>query len=147
MEEHQHQHSIVSEHVPVPVMTTVPTKGGYAFSWSMDDDLRLTEIMMKQYNLNPLRSRHWEPIAKEHGRGKSATECQERWSRYLERVRNRTQVSQPWTEHEDSIVIQTVTNSLEQPFTQWKDLAQQLLPGRVGKKNSGPVDQSFESRD
>ena len=38
-----------------------------------------------------------------------------------------------WTKHEDSIVIDAVTNSSEQPFTRWSDLAQQL-PGRVGER-------------
>ena len=33
-----------------------------------------------------------------------------------------------WTNQEDSVVIDAVTNSLEQPFTRWSDLAQQL-PG------------------
>jgi hypothetical protein len=36
------------------------------FSWSKDDDMRLTEIMKKYKN-----PRDWEPIAKEHGRGRT----------------------------------------------------------------------------
>ena len=36
-----------------------------------------------------------------------------------------------WTDQEDSIVIDAVTNSSEQPFRLWHDLAQRL-PGRVG---------------
>jgi len=39
---------------------------GGGFSWSKDDDIRLTEIMKKYKN-----PRDWEPIAKEHGRGKT----------------------------------------------------------------------------
>lgn len=41
------------------------TAGG-TFSWSKDDDIRLTEIMKKYKN-----PRDWEPIAKEHGRGRT----------------------------------------------------------------------------
>lgn len=36
-----------------------------SFSWSKDDDIRLSEVMKKYKN-----PRDWEPIAKEHGRGK-----------------------------------------------------------------------------
>ena len=39
----------------------------------------------------------------------------------------------PWTEHEDAIVMAAVTNSSEQPFTRWSDLAQQL-PGRARQR-------------
>lgn len=39
---------------------------GGNFSWSKDDDIRLTEIMKKYKN-----PRDWEPIAKEHGRGRT----------------------------------------------------------------------------
>ncbi|OEU14447.1 C-Myb R2r3, partial [Fragilariopsis cylindrus CCMP1102] len=38
-----------------------------------------------------------------------------------------------WTDQEDSIVIDAVTNSSEQPFTRWSDLVQRL-PGRVRKQ-------------
>ena len=41
------------------------TAGG-SFSWSKEDDIRLTEIMKKYKN-----PRDWEPIAKEHGRGRT----------------------------------------------------------------------------
>merc|ERR1712238_237850 len=99
-------------------------RGTGVFSWSKDDDSQLTEIMKKYKN-----PRDWEPIAKEHGMGKSAKECHERWIRYLKPGVRKGQ----WTDQEDTIVIDAVTNSSEQPFTRWSDLAQQL-PGRVGKQ-------------
>jgi hypothetical protein len=39
--------------------------GSGVYSWNKDDDYRLTEVMKKYKN-----PRDWEPIAKEHGRGK-----------------------------------------------------------------------------
>ena len=39
-----------------------------------------------------------------------------------------------WTDQEDSIIKNAVTNSLEKPFTRWSYLAAQQLPGRVGKQ-------------
>ena len=99
-------------------------RGSGVFSWTKEDDMRLTEIMKKYKN-----PRDWEPIAKEHGLGKSAKECHERWIRYLKPGVRKGQ----WTDHEDAIVIEAVTTSSEQPFTRWSDLAQQL-PGRVGKQ-------------
>jgi hypothetical protein len=99
-------------------------RGSGVFSWSKDDDIRLTEIMKKYKN-----PRDWEPIAKEHGMGKTAKECHERWIRYLKPGVRKGQ----WTDQEDAIVIEAVTTSSEQPFTRWSDLAQRL-PGRVGKQ-------------
>lgn len=99
-------------------------RGTGVFSWTKDDDMRLTEIMKKYKN-----PRDWEPIAKEHGRGKTAKECCERWIRYLKPGVRKGQ----WTDQEDAIVIDAVTSSSEQPFTRWSDLAQRL-PGRVGKQ-------------
>uniref|UniRef100_A0A7S4AL55 Uncharacterized protein n=1 Tax=Pseudo-nitzschia australis TaxID=44445 RepID=A0A7S4AL55_9STRA len=99
-------------------------RGSGVFSWSKEDDTRLTEIMKKYKN-----PRDWEPIAKEHGMGKSAKDCHERWIRYLKPGVRKGQ----WTDQEDSIVIDAVQNSSEQPFTRWSDLAQRL-PGRVGKQ-------------
>lgn len=99
-------------------------RGAGVFSWSKEDDIRLTEIMKKYKN-----PRDWEPIAKEHGLGKSAKECHERWIRYLKPGVRKGQ----WTDQEDAIVIEAVTTSSEQPFTRWSDLAQRL-PGRVGKQ-------------
>jgi hypothetical protein len=99
-------------------------RGAGVFSWSKDDDVRLTEIMKKYKN-----PRDWEPIAKEHGMGKTAKECHERWIRYLKPGVRKGQ----WTDQEDAIVIEAVTTSSEQPFTRWSDLAQRL-PGRVGKQ-------------
>lgn len=118
---------------PPPAVYIMPTSqgGGHAqrrgngvFSWTKDDDIRLTEIMKKYKN-----PRDWEPIAKEHGCGKSAKECHERWIRYLKPGVRKGQ----WTDQEDAIVIEAVTTSTEQPFTRWSDLAQRL-PGRVGKQ-------------
>ena len=99
-------------------------RGTGVFSWSKDDDSRLAEIMKKYKN-----PRDWEPIAKEHGMGKSAKDCHERWIRYLKPGVRKGQ----WTDQEDAIVIDAVQNSSEQPFTRWSDLAQRL-PGRVGKQ-------------
>lgn len=99
-------------------------RGTGVFSWSKEDDSRLTEIMKKYKN-----PRDWEPIAKEHGMGKTAKDCHERWIRYLKPGVRKGQ----WTDQEDSIVIDAVQNSSEQPFTRWSDLAQRL-PGRVGKQ-------------
>jgi len=100
-----------------------PIKGG-VYNWSKEDDARLTEIMKKYRN-----PRDWDPIAKEHGRGKSPKECHERWIRYLKPGVRKGQ----WQDHEDAIVVEAVTTSSEQPFTRWSDLAQRL-PGRVGKQ-------------
>jgi Myb-like DNA-binding domain len=94
------------------------------FGWSKEEDSRLTEIMKKYKN-----PRDWEPIAKEHNRGRTAKECHERWIRYLKPGVRKGQ----WTDHEDAVVMEAVTTSTEQPFTRWSDLAQRL-PGRVGKQ-------------
>jgi Myb-like DNA-binding domain len=99
-------------------------RGTGVFSWSKEDDIRLTEIMKKYKN-----PRDWEPVAKEHGMGKTAKECHERWIRYLKPGVRKGQ----WTDQEDAIVTEAVTTSSEQPFTRWSDLAQRL-PGRVGKQ-------------
>jgi hypothetical protein len=99
-------------------------RGNGVFSWTKDDDMRLTEVM-KRYK-NP---RDWEPIAKEHGCGKTSKEVHERWIRYLKPGVRKGQ----WTDHEDAIVMEAVSTSSEQPFTRWSDLAQRL-PGRVGKQ-------------
>ena len=105
-------------------MVSKSRAGGGIYSWTKDDDMRLTEVMKKYKN-----PRDWEPIAKEHGRGKSAKECHERWIRYLKPGVRKGQ----WQDHEDAIVVEAVTTSTEQPFTRWSDLAQRL-PGRVGKQ-------------
>lgn len=86
--------------------------------------MRLTEIVKKFRN-----PRDWEPVAKELGRKRTAKECHERWIRYLKPGVRKGQ----WTDQEDAIVMEAVTNSKEQPFTRWSDLAQRL-PGRVGKQ-------------
>jgi len=122
---------------PPPAVYIMSTSGGQndpsllsknrasgIYSWTKDDDMRLTEVMKKYKN-----PRDWEPVAKEHGRGKSAKECHERWIRYLKPGVRKGQ----WQDHEDAIVVEAVTTSTEQPFTRWSDLAQRL-PGRVGKQ-------------
>jgi len=117
---------------PPPAVYIMPTSqsggqkrgGDGVFSWSKEDDSRLADIMKKYKS-----PRDWEPIAKDHGRGKTAKECHERWIRYLKPGVRKGQ----WTDQEDAIVIEAVTTSTEQPFTRWSDLAQQL-PGRVGKQ-------------
>jgi Myb-like DNA-binding domain len=119
--------SMVSKSVQQNTIMTSPyqpsPKAG-PFGWSKEEDSRLTEIMKKYKN-----PRDWEPIAKEHGRGRSAKECHERWIRYLKPGVRKGQ----WTDHEDAIVMEAVSTSSEQPFTRWSDLAQRL-PGRVGKQ-------------
>jgi hypothetical protein len=102
----------------------VTSSGAGVYSWSKDDDAKLTEVMKKYKN-----PRDWTPIAKEHGRGKSSKECHERWIRYLKPGVRKGQ----WQDHEDAIVVEAVSTSTEQPFTRWSDLAQRL-PGRVGKQ-------------
>eukprot|EP01082_Thalassiosira_pseudonana_P014267 g12814.t1 g12814 contig7:202948-203683(+) len=98
----------------------MPIAGG----WSKDDDAELIEIMKKNKNV-----KNWEPIATKLDRGKSAQECQDRWTRFLKPGSRKGQ----WTDAEDRFVMDAVTNSIEEPFTRWSDLAQQL-PGRVGKQ-------------
>lgn len=119
--------SRLNKSVPENTIMTSPyqpsPKSG-PFGWTKEEDSRLTEIMKKYKN-----PRDWEPIAKEHNRGRTAKECHERWIRYLKPGVRKGQ----WTDHEDAIVVEAVTNSSEQPFTRWSDLAQRL-PGRVGKQ-------------
>lgn len=59
----------------------------------------------------------------------SGKECYDRWTRFLKPGSRKGQ----WTEAEDRVVFEAVSNSPEDPFTRWSDLAQQL-PGRVGKQ-------------
>lgn len=97
---------------------------GAIFNWTKEDDAKLIEVMKKYKN-----PRDWEPVAREHARGKSAKECHDRWIRYLKPGVRKGQ----WTDQEDAIVVEAVTTSAEQPFTRWSDLASKL-PGRVGKQ-------------
>ncbi|GAX11948.1 hypothetical protein FisN_8Lh036 [Fistulifera solaris] len=94
------------------------------FGWTKEEDARLTELMKKYKNPHD-----WEPIAKDHNRGRTAKECHERWIRYLKPGVRKGQ----WTDQEDAIVMEAVATCSEQPFTRWSDLAQRL-PGRVGKQ-------------
>ncbi|KAL7506907.1 hypothetical protein ACHAXN_009752 [Cyclotella atomus] len=110
---------------PVPVHSAAPVpRPAITGSWEKDDDLALMEIMKKQKNV-----KNWDPIAQKLGRGKTGKECYDRWTRFLKPGSRKGQ----WTEAEDRIVFEAVSNSSEDPFTRWSDLAQQL-PGRVGKQ-------------
>ena len=60
----QHPHHPPLHHNQGPIRKTNSIGGIY--SWTKDDDLRLTEIMKKYKN-----PRDWDPIANEFGRGKS----------------------------------------------------------------------------
>jgi Myb-like DNA-binding domain len=116
------QNKVVAQNT---IMTSpyVASKSG-PFGWSKDEDAQLTEVLKKYKN-----PRDWEPIAKEHNRGRTAKECHERWIRYLKPGVRKGQ----WTDQEDAIVQEVVSASTEQPFTRWSDLAARL-PGRVGKQ-------------
>jgi hypothetical protein len=46
--------------------TIAKNAAGGVYGWSQDEDDRLTEVMKKYKN-----PRDWEPIAKEHGCGKT----------------------------------------------------------------------------
>ncbi|KAL3811367.1 hypothetical protein ACHAXA_011331 [Cyclostephanos tholiformis] len=91
--------------------------------WSKDDDDALMDLMRKVKS-----PKNWVPIAKKF-EGKSEWEIQDRWTRYLKPGSRKGQ----WTDEEDAVVVETVQNSMEEPFTRWSDLAQRL-PGRVGKQ-------------
>ena len=97
---------------------------GSVFNWTKEDDSKLVEVMKKYKN-----PRDWEPVSREHARGKTAKECHDRWVRYLKPGVRKGQ----WTDQEDAIVVDAVSTSAEQPFTRWSDLASKL-PGRVGKQ-------------
>jgi hypothetical protein len=92
--------------------------------WPADEDVLLTECMTS--HKSPV---DWEVIAREHGRGRTARECHDRWTRYLKPGARKGQ----WREEEDAIVLQVIAQSAEPAFTQWADLAPQL-PGRSGKQ-------------
>ena len=103
--------------------STISLSAGGA-GWDKEDDMALMEIMKKKKN-----PKNWEGIASKLNRNKSSEACQERWTRYLKPGSRKGQ----WTDEEDHIVVDAVTNSVEDPFTRWSDLASQL-PGRVGKQ-------------
>ncbi|KAL3776909.1 hypothetical protein ACHAWO_004148 [Cyclotella atomus] len=92
--------------------------------WPADEDVLLTECMTS--HKSPV---DWEVIAREHGRGRTARECHDRWTRYLKPGARKGQ----WREEEDAIVLRVIAQSPEPAFTQWADLAPQL-PGRSGKQ-------------
>lgn len=120
---HHHLTPIISQYSH---NRSIPTAiGGIsASSWSKDDDNALMDLMRK------IKSpKSWDPIAKKFERGKSAREIHDRWTRFLKPGSRKGQ----WTDEEDQVVVETVQNSMEDPFTRWSDLAQRL-PGRVGKQ-------------
>lgn len=92
--------------------------------WPPEEDIVLTNCMSNQKS--PV---DWEVIARDHGKGRNARECHDRWTRYLKPGARKGQ----WREEEDAIVLRVIAQSSEHPFTQWADLAPQL-PGRSGKQ-------------
>ncbi len=107
-----------------PVAAKMYNKDPSFEGWSKDDDDALMDLMRKVKS-----PKSWVPIAKKFDRGKSEWEIQDRWTRYLKPGSRKGQ----WTDEEDAVVVETVQNSMEEPFTRWSDLAQRL-PGRVGKQ-------------
>lgn len=109
--------------------------------WPPEEDLRLTEVMSNHKSSNV----NWDTLALEHGMGRTARECHDRWTRYLKPGSRKGQ----WREEEDAIVLRVIFASggtglgsqdgnnggiePHPPFTQWADLAPQL-PGRTGKQ-------------
>ena len=97
-------------------------------NWTKEEDAKLLEIMRKVKN--PM---HYEPLAKKLnnacGGHKSGGAVKDRWTRYLKPGSRKGQ----WTDEEDAAVVNAVTNSTDEPFTRWSDLAL-TLPGRVGKQ-------------
>lgn len=122
--------------------------------WPPQEDLRLTEVMSNHKSSQV----NWESLAMEHGMGRTARECHDRWTRYLKPGSRKGQ----WREEEDAIVLRVIFASgggtpgsksadgaagevdgkqspqhdhqrSHPPFTQWADLAPQL-PGRTGKQ-------------
>ena len=121
-----HHHHLTPMNSQYSHIRSIPSAiGGIsASSWSKDDDNALMDLMRK------IKSpKSWDPIAKKFERGKSAREIHDRWTRYLKPGSRKGQ----WTDEEDQVVVETVQNSMEDPFTRWSDLAQRL-PGRVGKQ-------------
>ena len=97
-------------------------------NWTKEEDAKLLEIMRKVKN-----PKHYEPLAKKLnnacGGHKSGVAVKDRWTRYLKPGSRKGQ----WTDEEDAAVVNAVTNSTDEPFTRWSDLAL-TLPGRVGKQ-------------
>ena len=107
-----------------PISARVNSRDPSFGNWSKEDDDALMDLMRKVKS-----PKSWVPIAKKFERGKSAWEIQNRWMKYLKPGSRKGQ----WTYEEDAVVVETVQNSMEDPFTRWSDLAQRL-PGRVGKQ-------------
>ena len=107
-----------------PISARVNSRDPSFGNWSKEDDDALMDLMRKVKS-----PKSWVPIAKKFERGKTAWEIQNRWTKYLKPGSRKGQ----WTDEEDAVVVETVQNSMEDPFTRWSDLAQRL-PGRVGKQ-------------
>ena len=108
-----------------PLRTASRVKPQWSFVWTSYDDIKLKDVMAHHKHSPTV---DWEMIAKEHGRGKSAVECHDRWSKNLKTIKKGG-----WTDEEDALVVSVVSSSAERPFTRWTDLALRL-PGRIGKQ-------------
>ncbi|KAL7465708.1 hypothetical protein ACHAXS_006031, partial [Conticribra weissflogii] len=113
--------ALLQSHNGGPPLTREQAPG---IGWPSEEDMILTDVMAN--HKSPV---DWEVIAREHGRGRTARECHDRWTRYLKPGARKGQ----WKEEEDATVLRVIAASSEQPFTQWADLAPQL-PGRSGKQ-------------
>jgi len=113
--------ALLRSHNGGPPLTREQAPG---IGWPSDEDMILTDVMAN--HKSPV---DWEVIAREHGRGRTARECHDRWTRYLKPGARKGQ----WKEEEDATVLRVIAASSEHPFTQWADLAPQL-PGRSGKQ-------------
>ena len=65
----------------------------------MFEDIVLTNCMSNQKS--PV---DWEVIARDHGKGRNARECHDRWTRYLKPGARKGQ----WREEEDAIVLRVI---------------------------------------
>eukprot|EP00956_Cyclotella_meneghiniana_P011585 scaffold16276_cov49-Cyclotella_meneghiniana.AAC.5 len=102
--------------------------------WPSDEDILLTECMK-----NPKSPLNWEEIACEHGRGRTAQECHNRWTRYLKPGASKGRGGGGgvhWREDEDAAVLHAIAQSAKPVsayYFNWTDIAHQL-PGRSGKQ-------------
>eukprot|EP00584_Thalassiosira_punctigera_P000729 CAMPEP_0172532220 /NCGR_PEP_ID=MMETSP1067-20121228/5351_1 /TAXON_ID=265564 ORGANISM="Thalassiosira punctigera, Strain Tpunct2005C2" /NCGR_SAMPLE_ID=MMETSP1067 /ASSEMBLY_ACC=CAM_ASM_000444 /LENGTH=1090 /DNA_ID=CAMNT_0013316707 /DNA_START=376 /DNA_END=3648 /DNA_ORIENTATION=- len=135
----------------LPTGQTLSRSQAPGIGWPPEEDLRLTEVMSNHKSSQV----NWDQLCMEHGMGRTARECHDRWTRYLKPGSRKGQ----WREEEDAIVLRVIFSSgggpggagaggneggdrgrdgrdasdQHPPFTQWADLAPQL-PGRTGKQ-------------
>ena len=64
------------------------------------EDSRLTEVMANHKSSNV----DLDALCEEHGLGRTARECQDRWTRYLKHSSRKGQ----WKEEEDAIVLRVI---------------------------------------